>query len=196
MEEEARVEVAGRAEWRVWLAANHRTAKGVWLVTPKRRTGKPSVPYEEAVEEALCFGWIDGRFRPVDDDHSMQWFAPRRPKSTWARSNKERVERLTAAGLMTESGLEAVAVARANGSWTSLDDIDNLVMPEDLATALEARPGARENYEAWTVSTRRMALAWVTQAKRPATRAGRVEQVAGAAERRERLLDVLTRRDR
>jgi uncharacterized protein YdeI (YjbR/CyaY-like superfamily) len=195
MEDEARIEPGSRAEWRAWLAAHHRDSKGVWLVGPRGRAGKPPVPYEEAVEEALCFGWIDGQLRPIDDEHSMQRFSPRRAKSTWARSNKERVERLTAAGLMTEAGLAAVELARANGSWSSLDDIDNLVMPDDLGAALDARPGARANYEAWTPSVRKMALAWVTQAKRSETRAGRVERVAAAAERNEKPLEAIGRRD-
>jgi uncharacterized protein YdeI (YjbR/CyaY-like superfamily) len=185
MDDGARVQPESRAAWRGWLAANHRDSTGVWLVTWKRRTARRTVSYEEAVEEALCFGWIDGRLRPVDDERSMQWFAPRRPKSTWARSNKERVARLEAVGLMTTAGLEAVERARANGSWNSLDDIEALVMPADLAAALDARPGAREQFDAWSASTRRMALAWVTQFKRPETRVAHVEQVATLAARGE-----------
>jgi len=103
MEEKESVQPASRAEWRDWLAAQHRTSAGVWLITWKRRTGKPTVQYEEAVEEALCFGWIDGVLNRVDDERSKQWFAPRKSRGTWARSNKERVVRLEAAGLMTDA---------------------------------------------------------------------------------------------
>jgi uncharacterized protein YdeI (YjbR/CyaY-like superfamily) len=194
VDDKPRIELATRAEWRAWLAANHRTASGVWLVSWKRRTGKPTVAYEEAVEEALCFGWIDGVLGRIDDDRSMQYFAPRRPKSTWARSNKERVARLEAAGLMTHAGRAAVELARANGTWESLDVIDALVVPDDLAAALAARPGAGELFDASSASVRRSALAWVYQAKRPETRAARVEQIAAVAGRGEPI-SSLWRRD-
>ena len=195
MDDKPRVELSSRAEWRAWLEANHRTSTGVWLVTWKRRTGTPTVAYEEAVEEALCFGWIDGVLSRVDDERSAQYFAPRKPRGTWARSNKERVARLEAAGLMMEAGREAVAIARANGSWESLDVIDALVVPDDLAAALAASPEARERFDGSSASVRRMALAWVYQAKRPATRAARVEQVAAIAARGEPIANLWARRD-
>jgi uncharacterized protein YdeI (YjbR/CyaY-like superfamily) len=194
MDEKPRIQPATRADWRAWLAANHRTASGVWLVSWKKSTGKPIVGYEESVEEALCFGWIDGVYNPVDDERSMQYFAPRKPRSTWARSNKERVARLEAAGLMAEAGLAAVATARANGSWASLEVIDSLVVPDDLAAALAEHPGAREHFDASSVSVRHSALAWVYQAKRPETRARRVEQVVAVAARLEPIAN-LWRRD-
>jgi uncharacterized protein YdeI (YjbR/CyaY-like superfamily) len=195
MEDKPTIQPAGRAEWREWLAANHRTSSGVWLVTWKRRTGQPTVVYEDAVEEALCFGWIDSVLHPLDDERSMQYFAPRKPRGTWARTNKERVARLEAAGLMTDAGRAAIAIARANGSWKSLDAIDALVMPDDLAAALAANPGAREHFDGSSVSVRRMALAWVYQAKRPATRAARVEQVAAIAALGEPISNLWLRRD-
>ena len=188
------IQPASRAEWRAWLAENHATSTGVWLITWKKQAARPTVAYEEAVEEALCFGWIDGVVNRVDDERTKEWFAPRRAKSTWARTNKERVSRLEAAGLMTEAGRAAIAIARANGSWNSLDAIDALVVPDDLAAALAARRGAREQFEASSVSVRRMALAWVYGAKRPETRAGRVEQVAAIAGRGEPIAN-LWRRD-
>jgi len=195
MDDKPRVQPADRAEWRAWLAANHRTSTGVWLVTWKRRTGRPTVAYEDAVEEALCYGWIDGVLHSIDEEKSEEWFAPRRPKSTWARSNKERVARLEAAGLMAPAGLEAVALARSNGSWESLDLIDALVMPDDLAAALAAVPGAREHFDGHSASNRRAALAWVYQAKRPETRSGRVAQIAAVAARGEPLASLWPRRD-
>lgn len=194
MDDKPEVQPAGRAEWRAWLAENHQTSPGVWLVTWKKQAARPTVAYEEAVEEALCFGWIDGVFGRVDEERSKQWFAPRRPKSTWARTNKERVARLEIAGLLTETGRRAIEIAQANGSWNSLDAIDALVVPDDLAAALTARPGARERFDASSASVRRSALAWVYQAKRPQTRAARVEQVAAIAERGEPIAN-LWRRD-
>jgi uncharacterized protein YdeI (YjbR/CyaY-like superfamily) len=193
-DEKTQIQPASRAEWRAWLAANHRTSRGVWLVTWKKHTARPTVAYEEAVEEALCFGWIDGVLGSLDEDRSMQYFAPRKPKSTWARSNKERVARLEAAGLMTDAGRAAVELARANGSWESLDAIEALVVPDDLAAALAARPGARQLFDESSASVRRSALAWVYQAKRPETRTAHVEQIAAIAGRGEPI-SSLWRRD-
>jgi uncharacterized protein YdeI (YjbR/CyaY-like superfamily) len=194
MDDRPRIQPATRAEWRAWLEDNHGTSRGVWLVSWKKHTGNPAVAYEEAVEEALCFGWIDGVLNRVDEDRTMQYFAPRKPKSTWARSNKERVARLEAAGHMTDAGRAAVELARGNGSWESLDVIDSLVVPDDLAAALAARSGARDLFDASSESVRRSALAWVYQAKRPETRAARVEQIAAVAGRGEPI-SSLWRRD-
>jgi uncharacterized protein YdeI (YjbR/CyaY-like superfamily) len=188
------IQPASRAEWRAWLAENHATSAGVWLITWKKQAARPTVVYEEAVEEALCFGWIDGVVNRVDDERTKEWFAPRRAKSTWARTNKERVARLETAGLMTEAGRAAIVIAQANGSWNSLDGIDAIVIPDDLAAAFAARPGARGHFDASSASVRRSALAWVYGAKRPETRAARVEQVAGIAGRGEPIAN-LWRRD-
>jgi uncharacterized protein YdeI (YjbR/CyaY-like superfamily) len=165
---------ATRAEWRAWLAANHDRSSGVWFVFWKQKTGRRGVSYEEAVQEALCFGWIDGLLRPVDAERSSIRFTPRRRGSNWAGSNKKRVELLEAAGLMTEAGRQAVELAKADGSWNALDDIEALVVPDELAAALEQSPEAAERFEALRPSVRRMILAFVGQAKRPATRADRV----------------------
>ena len=177
MNEGERIHAETRAEWRAWLAENHRQPNGVWLVSWKRATGKPFVPYAEAVEEALCFGWIDGVFNRLDDERTAQWFAPRRRGGTWAKSNKERVERLIAAGLMTEAGLAAIERAKADGSWTALDAAEALEMPDDLATALDATPGARDGYESYSPSTRKMVLSFISSAKRPETRARRIADI-------------------
>ena len=115
------VEVETRAEWRRWLAENHATSPGAWLVSWKRATGKPAVGYDESVEEALCFGWIDSLQRSVDAERTRQLFTPRRPRSNWSRSNRERVERLLAAGLMEPAGLAAVEVAKERGAWPAAD---------------------------------------------------------------------------
>jgi len=191
MDYQPRLEIDSRAEWRDWLVDNHASSGGVWLVTWKPKSGRPTFTYEEQVEEALCFGWVDGQRGPSNPDRIFQWFAPRRPKSTWARSNKERAARLEAVGLMTPAGLAAIERAKANGSWTALDDIDNLVMPPDLDAALLARPGARDAWESYSASSRRMALAWVTQVKSPELRARRVERVADGVARGGKMLEVL-----
>ena len=181
-----------RAGWRAWLVANHGASKGVYLVSWRRPTGRASVPYEEAVEEALCVGWVDSSGRVIDEERSIQWFAPRRPRSAWARSNKERVERLIAAGLMLPAGQAAIDEAKANGMWTLLDDVENLVVPDDLAAALEAVPDAPANWEAFSRSARRAMLEWVVQARRPETRATRIAAIAERAARNEQAYPPVT----
>jgi uncharacterized protein YdeI (YjbR/CyaY-like superfamily) len=175
-----------RAGWRGWLVANHGTSTGVYLVSWRRPTGRTSVPYEEAVEEALCVGWVDSTGRVIDDERSIQWFAPRRAKSVWARSNKERVARLTAAGLMLPAGLAAVEEAKRNRMWTLLDDVENLVVPDDLASALAGAPPAEANWDAFSRSARRAMLEWVVQAKRPETRVARISRIVESAQRNDR----------
>jgi uncharacterized protein YdeI (YjbR/CyaY-like superfamily) len=179
------VHAEDRATWRAWLEANHATATGVNLVSWKRGHG-PSVPYEEAVEEALCFGWIDSSGGKIDERRSKLYFAPRKPRSGWAATNKARVERLIRDGRMAPAGLEAVERAKENGSWTLLDDVEQGVVPEDLAVALAAHPPATANFEAFPRSVRRALLEWTAQAKRPETRAARIQEIATKAARNER----------
>jgi uncharacterized protein YdeI (YjbR/CyaY-like superfamily) len=175
-----------RAGWRAWLIANHGTVNGVYLVSWRRAIGRTSVPYEEAVEEALCVGWVDSTGRTLDDERSIQWFSPRRPRSGWARSNKERVARLIAADLMLPAGLAAIEEAKRSGSWTMLDDVEDLVVPDDLAAALAPTPEARANWDAFSKSARRAMLEWIAQARRPETRAKRIAAIAEAAARNAR----------
>lgn len=170
-----------REEWRSWLAEHHATEPGVWLVSWRRATGRPSLPYEDVIEEALCFGWVDSTARTLDEERSMLLMAPRRPTSTWARTNKERVERLLDAGLMRPAGIAAVETAKANGSWTVLDSVEALEVPDDLAAALDAEPGARAAYEGFSPSNRKAILWWVTSAKRPETRQRRIAETARLA---------------
>ena len=125
------------AEWREWLAAHHTRPTGVWLVTWRAGSGGPKISYAESVEQALCFGWVDSLGRTLDDERTMLWFAPRKARSGWARTNKQRIERLTAAGLMAPAGLAVVEAAKADGSWTLLDAVEDLLVPDDLAAALQ-----------------------------------------------------------
>jgi uncharacterized protein YdeI (YjbR/CyaY-like superfamily) len=159
------------------LEANQASAGGVWVVTFKRASGRPVVAYEDLVEEALCFGWIDSRPGKVDDERTMLRFTPRKRDSVWARTNKERVERLVADGRMTAAGLRVIEAAKADGSWNALDDIDELRMPDDLAAALAGDPAAAGGFDALSASTKKPILFWVTSAKRPATRARRIAEV-------------------
>lgn len=175
-----------RATWRTWLEAHHAVASGAWLVTWRPRSGRPVLDYEAAVEEALCVGWVDSTAGRVDDDRGKLYFAPRKPRSGWAATNKARVERLIAEGRMAPAGLAAIERARADGSWEILDSAERLEVPEDLATALEASPPAAVNFAAFPPSARKAILTWVAFARRPETRATRIRQVAEAAARNER----------
>jgi uncharacterized protein YdeI (YjbR/CyaY-like superfamily) len=175
-----------RATWRAWLEANHATSTGAWLVTWRPRSGRAGLAYEAAVEEALCFGWVDGTAGKVDEDRGKQYFAPRKPRSGWAATNKARIERLIAAGQMAPAGLAAIERAKANGSWEVLDSVERLEVPDDLAAALAARPPATANFAAFPPTARKQNLAWIAFAMRPETRATRVRQVAEAAARNER----------
>ena len=174
------------AEWREWLAAHHTRPTGVWLVTWRAASGGSKISYAESVEQALCFGWVDSLGRRLDDERTMLWFAPRKARSGWARTNKQRIERLTAAGLMTPAGLAVVEAAKADGSWTLLDAVEDLLVPDDLAAAFDAVPPAREHWEAFPRSVKRAILEWIVQARRPETRARRVAETAEKASRDER----------
>ena len=132
-----------RAQWRAWLAANHTVDRGVWVCSWRQATGRPRVAYEDLVEEALCFGWIDSTVNVLDDDRALQLITPRKPKSTWTRLNRQRVADMEAAGLMTDAGRHAVEIARENGWWTILDPVEDLLVPDDLGAALDSNDTAR-----------------------------------------------------
>jgi uncharacterized protein YdeI (YjbR/CyaY-like superfamily) len=180
------VQPLSRAEWRTWLHGNHSRTEGVWLVTYRKGTGQPRVGYDESVEEALCFGWIDSKPNKLDDERSMLWFAPRRPQTGWSRPNKERIERLMTGGLMHPSGLAKIAQAQADGSWFSLDAVEDLQQPADLVAALAAYPLAAHHFEAFPRSVKRGVLEWIHTAKRPETRAARIAETARLAAVNER----------
>jgi uncharacterized protein YdeI (YjbR/CyaY-like superfamily) len=184
---EAREVVArDRAAWRRWLQRHHGTSGAVWLVLAKKGGTHRSPSYEEAVEEALCFGWIDSKANPLDEGRFKLWMAPRKRGSGWSAVNKRRIERLIEQGRMAPAGLAAIEAAKADGSWTKLDSSHALTMPPDLARAFRAHANAKANFDAFPPSTRRAILEWINAAKRPETRAKRVEETARLAERNER----------
>jgi len=181
-----RFQPASIDEWSAWLAAHHADTPGVWLVTHKESSGLAAFDYEEAIVEALRWGWIDSTQRTVDEQRTMMWYVARRPGSVWTRRNKVRVATLEADGRMQPAGQAAVDAARASGMWTVMDDVEDLVVPDDLAAALGARPGACEQWDAFPPSARKPALAWIVLAKRDETRAARVANVAESSARGER----------
>ena len=163
--------------WRSWLQTHHASSTGVWLVFAKKHTGLPTVSYNDAVEEALCFGWIDSIMHPVDDRFYKQAFTPRKSKSAWSQSNKDRVERLRAAGLMTAAGEAAVAGAKESGSWDVLSGVEALEIPPELQKALNANKTSKKNWQAFTPSQQKQFLYWLRDAKREATRVERIATI-------------------
>lgn len=181
-----RVEVTSAEQWRAWLADHHADTPGVWVVTYKRAAVDAHVPYDDLVEEALCFGWIDSLPRKLDDERSMLLMTPRKPRSGWSRANKVRVEKLAAAGRIEAPGRAVIAAAKADGSWSALDAVEALEEPDDLRAALDATAGAREHWDGFPRSAKRGILEWILQAKRPETRARRIAETAARAAQGER----------
>lgn len=178
-----------RKEWRQWLSENHKTSPGIWLIYHKKNSKQTGIQYDEAVEEALSFGWIDSKVNTLDEERYMQVFTPRKPGSTWSKLNKQRVRNLIKMGMMKTSGMEKVESAKKDGSWNFLDDIDNLVVPNDLMDALNDNPYAREFYEGYSDSIKKQVLYWIASAKRVETRERRIEKVVKKAENNEKPFD-------
>lgn len=175
-----------RAAWRQWLTDNHATEKSVWLAIYKKTSPTPSVYYDEAVDEALCFGWIDSSNKKGDGSYYLQFFSQRNPKSNWSRVNKDKVARLISAGLMTDAGQAMIDLAKQIGTWTALDDVDNLIYPPDLRARFDANPTAKEYFDAFPRSAKRGILEWLLNAKTMATRTKRINEIVTLAERNER----------
>lgn len=181
-----RFEVTARQHWRDWLSANHRQTDSVWVVTFKKGASQPRVPYDDLVEEALAFGWVDSLPRKLDEERTMLLMSPRKPGSNWSAVNKARIDTMIEAGLMHPAGLAKIEQAKADGSWIALEAVDRLEVPPDLATAFDQRPGSAEAFAAFPPSTRRGILEWIGNAKRPETRAARIAETAEKAARGER----------
>ena len=169
-----------RDQWRKWLEKNHSTAPGIWMIYYKKETGKRKFDMAEAVEEALCFGWIDSVAQKLDDERSMQKFTPRKTKSIWSKINKQRIEKLIEQELMTPAGLATIERAKKNGSWDTLNSsdlhTDNNSMPDDLEKALSKNKKALANFLAFPPSYRKRFLFWIDSAKTPVTKAVRIKQ--------------------
>ena len=170
-----------RATWRKWLAENHETSTGVFLLSHRKRTGTPSVKYEEGVEEALCFGWIDSAKRKVGETSSILLYTPRKPKSNWSASNKIRIDKLINEGLMLPAGLAKVEWAKQSNTWDALNEVSEGIVPDDLMLAFEQNPPALEHWEKFSKSSRRGILEWILNAKTSETRTKRISATATLA---------------
>lgn len=177
-----------RDAWRAWLTENHATAESLWLVFHKKHTGKGGLTYDEAVEEALCFGWIDGILKRIDDEKHMNRFCPRRKNSVWSERNKERVRRMIEAGRMTEAGLAKIREAKENGQWDKAAEREDVnAVPAELTAALARNERARVNFEKLAPSCRRQFIYWVGSAKREETRRKRVVEAIAMLRENKRL---------
>lgn len=165
-----------QSAWRKWLEKNHSQENAVWLIIYKKETGIPSIYYPEAVDEALCFGWIDSKPNKRDEESYYQFFAKRNPKSKWSKVNKEKVERLIKKGKMHHSGLSMIELAKKSGTWDALNEVENIIIPPDLEAALTKNPLAKNNFTAFSRSSKRGILEWILNAKKAETREKRIQE--------------------
>jgi uncharacterized protein YdeI (YjbR/CyaY-like superfamily) len=174
-----------RKTWRKWLEKNHADYPGIWLIYYKKGSGKTRVSWSDAVEEALCFGWIDSTQRPGNEDYYMQLFMPRKPKSGWSKINKEKVEKLITEKQMMPAGFKAIEIAKANGTWEALDAVESDTPVPELEKALNKNKTAKKHYESLSTWNRKYILYWTSAAKRADTRAARIEVVMEALSRKD-----------
>jgi uncharacterized protein YdeI (YjbR/CyaY-like superfamily) len=169
------------AQWRDWLARNCQSEKEVWLVIHHKDSGTPSVRYHEAIEHALCYGWIDSHARTHDADSSRLRFTPRKPRGTWSRVNRQRAAKMIALGLMTEHGQALIELAKANGTWQVVPDEASVAVPDDLRELLDRNDAARRHFQSFPPSSKRLILEWIATAKRPETRRRRIDRTVELA---------------
>jgi uncharacterized protein YdeI (YjbR/CyaY-like superfamily) len=180
--------VTNRDDWRVWLKANHAKKKEIWLIYYKKHTGKPRIPYEDAVEEALCFGWIDSIIKKTDDKTYSQKFTPRKDTSGWSESNKSRVEKMIKQGRMTEAGMAKIRAAKKNGQWDKTAASKQMwAMPEELENALTANKKAKSFFDSLAPSYQRQYIGWIASAKRDETREKRIKEAIHLLEQKQKL---------
>ncbi len=172
---------ATQKEWRKWLEKNHQSEKSVWLIIYKKESRTPSVYYTDAVDEAICFGWIDSKPNKRDEESYYQFFAKRNPKSNWSKVNKAKVAKLLEKGQIAPAGLEAIETAKQNGTWTALDELEEMIIPEDLRKALDKNKMASGYFEKFPRSSKRNILEWILNAKKSETRQARIDKTVKLA---------------
>ena len=170
-----------RLEWRQWLEKNHRSKQSIWLICNTQKSDLPAIPWSELVDEALCFGWIDSTRKSIDETRFKQLYAKRKPNGTWSKINKEKIQRLIENGQMTAAGLEVIEAAKQNGSWTILDEVEELIIPEDLEKAFHKHTGSKDYFLSLSKSIKKQILYWVISAKKPETRQKRIAEIAKLA---------------
>ena len=168
-------------DWRKWLEENHSSKQSIWLIYHTKKSDVPSLTWREAVDEALCFGWIDSTQKKIDEFSFMQFFSKRKPKSIWSKINKDKVQELIDKNKMTKAGFESIEVAKKNGSWTILDEVDELIIPKDLEDAFKKHEGSKDYFLSQSKSVKKMILSWIVLAKRPETKQKRIDEIAECA---------------
>lgn len=174
-----------RAAWRQWLEENHESKQFIWLVYYTKKSKIPSLSWREAVDEALCFGWIDSTRKKVDDSSSIQYFSKRKPKSIWSKINKEIVQTLIDNNQMTKAGFESIAIAKENGSWIILDEVEELIIPKELEIVFTKHSGSKDYFLSLSKSTRKIILSWIALAKRQETKEKRINQIVESMEKKQ-----------
>lgn len=174
------------SKWREWLQNNHVSEQAVWVVFHTKASQKKSLSWSESVDVALCFGWIDSIKIKVNNETSHQFFSKRKAKSTWSKINKEKITQLIADGLMTEAGLKCIETAKENGSWTILDEVEELIVPADLEEAFKMHAGSKDYFISLSKSSKKMLLQWIVLAKRPETRQKRITEIATLAAKKQK----------
>lgn len=164
--------------WRQWLKKNHVSKQSIWLVCYKKKSNIPSISWSEAVDEALCFGWIDSTRKTIDEEKFIQFFSKRKPISTWSKINKEKIKLLIEKGLMTNAGYQSIETAKLNGSWSILDEVEELTIPKDLENAFKANKGSKAYFLNLSKSVQKMMLSWIALAKQAETRQRRIKEIA------------------
>ena len=172
-----------QSEWREWLEKNHQSEQSVWVIYYTKKSNIPSINWSEAVDEALCFGWIDSTRKTIDAVSFMQFFSKRKPKSNWSKINKEKVQQLIDSNRMAKAGIESIETAKQNGYWTILEEVEELIIPHDLEIAFEKHTGSKDYFMSLSKSTRKILLSWIVLARRQDTRQKRIDEVAENAAR-------------
>jgi uncharacterized protein YdeI (YjbR/CyaY-like superfamily) len=171
-------------KWRKWLEDNHLSKQAVWVVFYNKKSEKKTISWSEAVDVALCYGWIDSKKTKIDDESSHQFFSKRKAQSTWSKINKEKIQLLIEKGLMSKAGLASIEIAKQNGSWTILDEVEELKVPQDLEEAFQKHEGSKEYYLSLSKSNRKAILQWIVLARRPETRQQRIDEIARLAKQK------------
>ncbi len=177
MQEVERFYPKNQTEWRQWLQENHLSKQSVWLIFYKKKSAQPTITWSESVDQALCFGWIDSVKKKLDEERSIQFFSKRKPKSTWSKINKAKVDKLIIDGMMTQAGRDSIEIAKRNGSWTILDDVEDLIIPNDLEAEFAKNPDTKDCFLSLSKSVRKMMLYQIISAKQQATRQKRISEI-------------------
>lgn len=170
-----------RKVWHNWLQKNHMSKQSIWLIYYKKKSNKPTISYTDAVDEALCFGWIDSKSKPIDNEKFMQYYTKRNEKSVWSKVNKAKIERLIHKGLMTPAGYAIIEKAKQNGSWSILDEAEALIIPQDLDYEFQKNTHAKNHFLAYSRSHKRNILQWLVLAKKQETRQKRIHEIVTLA---------------